>query len=89
MGRWSEPSSGRVCHSQWVAKDAGANEILADEAPSGMMEERGTDAVVQDFQTGGSDPAKQVISGQVWGDETVPCWVVSIEVSKDKSVKGV
>ena len=53
------------------------------------MEERGRGGVVQDFQTGGSDPAKQVISGRVRGDETVPGWVVSIEVSKDKSVRGV
>ena len=54
-----------------------------------MMEERGRDGVVQDFQTGGSDPAKQVISGQVREDETVPGWVVSIEVSKDTGVRGV
>ena len=54
-----------------------------------MMEERGRGGVVQDFQTIGSDPAKQVISERVRGNETVPCWVVSIEVSKDKSVRGV
>ena len=54
-----------------------------------MMEERGRGGVVQDFQTGGSDPAKQVISGRIRGDETVPDWVVSIEVSKDKIVRGV
>ena len=54
-----------------------------------MMEERGRGEVVQNFQTGGSDPAKQVISGRVMGDETVPGWVVSIEVSKDKSVREV
>ena len=53
------------------------------------MEERGRGEVVQDFQTGGSDPAKQVISGRVRGDETVPGWLVSIEVSKDKGVRGV
>ena len=45
--------------------------------------------VVQDFQTRGSDPVKQVISGRVRGNESVPDWVVSIEVSKDKSVRGV
>ena len=31
MGRWSEPSPGRVRHSQWGARDAGANEISGDE----------------------------------------------------------
>ena len=45
--------------------------------------------VVQNFQTGGSDPTKQVISEQVRGNESVPGWVVSIELSKDKSVRGV
>ena len=45
--------------------------------------------VVQNFQTGGSDLAKQVISKRVRGNESVPGWVVSIEVSKDKSVRGV
>ena len=54
-----------------------------------MMEERGRGGVVQDFQIGGSDPAKQVISGRVRVDETVPGWVVIIEVSKDKSVREV
>ena len=54
-----------------------------------MMEERGRGGIVQNFQIGGSDPAKQVISGRVRGDESVPGWVVSIEVSKDKSVWGV
>ena len=54
-----------------------------------MMEERGRGGVVQNFQTGGSDPAKQVISARVRGNESVPGWVVSIEVSKDKSVRGV
>ena len=49
----------------------------------------GEEGDVQDFQTGGSDPVKQVISGRVRGDETVPGWVVSIEVSNDKSVMGV
>ena len=53
------------------------------------MEERGRGGVVQDFQIGGSDPAKQVISGRVRVDETVPGWVVIIEVSKDKSVREV
>ena len=53
------------------------------------MEERGRGGVVQGFQIGGSDPAKQVISDGVGWDETVPCWVVSIEISKDKSVRGV
>ena len=53
-----------------------------------MMEERGRGEVVQDFQTRGSDSAKQVIFGRVRGDETVPGWVVSIEVSKDKGVRG-
>ena len=38
------------------------------------MEERGRGEVVQDFKTGGSDPAKQFISGRVRGDETVPGW---------------
>ena len=54
-----------------------------------MVEESGRGGVVQDFQTRGSDPAKQVISGRVRGNESVPGWVVSIEVSKDKSVRGV
>ena len=49
-----------------------------------MMEERGRGGVVQDFQTRGSDPTKQVISGRVRGNESAPGWVVSIEVSKDK-----
>ena len=31
MGKWSEPRPGRVCHSQWGARDAGANEISGDE----------------------------------------------------------
>ena len=54
-----------------------------------MMKERGRGGVVQNFQTKGSDPAKQVISKRVRGNESVPVWVVSIEVSKDKSVRGV
>ena len=43
-----------------------------------MMKERGRGGVVQNFQTGGSDPAKQVISERVRGNESVPGWVVSI-----------
>ena len=31
MGKWSEPSSGRVRHSQWGARDAGANQISGEE----------------------------------------------------------
>ena len=31
MGRWSEPSPGRVRQSLWGARDAGANEISGDE----------------------------------------------------------
>ena len=58
-------------------------------APSGMVKERGRGGVVQNFQTGGSDPAKQVISERVRGNESVPRWVVSIEVSEDESVRGV
>ena len=54
-----------------------------------MMEERGRGGVVKNFQTGGSDPVKQVISGRIGENESVPGWVVSIEVSKDKSVRGV
>ena len=54
-----------------------------------MMTERGRGGVIQNFQTGGSDPAKQVIFERVRGNESVPGWVVSIEVSKDKSVRGV
>ena len=54
-----------------------------------MMEERGRGGVVQDFKTRGRDPAKQVISRQVRRDETVPGWVVSIEVSTVKGVRGV
>ena len=50
---------------------------------------RGRGGIVQNFQTGESDPAIQIISGQVRGDETVPGWVVSIKVSKDKGVRGV
>ena len=53
------------------------------------MKEHGRFGVIQNFQTGGSDPAKQVISEQVRGNESVPRWVVSIKVSKDKSVWGV
>ena len=53
-----------------------------------MMEECGRGGVVQDFQTRGSDPAKQVISGRE-GNESVPGWVMSIEVSKDKSFRRV
>ena len=34
-------------------------------APSGMVKERGRGGVVQKFQIGGSDPAKQVISERV------------------------
>ena len=51
--------------------------------------ERGRGGVVQNFHTGEGDPAKQVISERVRGNESVPDWVVSIEVSKDKSVRGV
>ena len=58
-------------------------------APSGMMKKRGRGVIIQNFQTAGSDPAKQVISERVRGNESVPGWVVSIEVSKDKSVRGV
>ena len=58
-------------------------------APSGMVKERGRGGVVQNFQIGGSDPAKQVISERVRGNESVPRWVVSIEVSEDESVRGV
>ena len=54
-----------------------------------MVKERGRGGVVQNFQTGGSDPAKQVISERVRGNESVPRWVVSIEVSEDESVRGV
>ena len=54
-----------------------------------MMKERRRGGVVQNFHTGGSDPVKQVISEQVRGNESVPGWVVSIEVSEDKSVRGV
>ena len=31
MGRWSEPRPGRVHHSQWGARDAGANKISGEE----------------------------------------------------------
>ena len=54
-----------------------------------MVKERGRGGVVQNFQTRGSDPAKQVISERVRGNEFDPCWVVSIEVSEDKSVREV
>ena len=54
-----------------------------------MVKERGRGGVVQNFQPGGSDPVKQVITERVRGNESVPCWVVSIEVSEDKSVRGV
>ena len=53
------------------------------------MKERGRNRVTQNFQTGGSDPARQVIYERVRGNESVPGWVVSIEVSKEKSVRGV
>ena len=90
MGKWSEPRPGRVRHSQWGARDAGANEISREERLAvEWWKDRGRGGVVQNFQTGGSDPAKQVISERVRGNESVPCWVVSIEVSVDKSVRGV
>ena len=54
-----------------------------------MMEERGRGGVVQNFQTRGSDPTKQVISGRVRENESISGWVVSITVSKDKSVREV
>ena len=54
-----------------------------------MMKERRRGGVGQNFQTGRSDPAKQVISERIRGNESVPGWVVSIEVSKNKSVRGV
>ena len=54
-----------------------------------MVKERGRGGVVQKFQIGGSDPVKQVISERVRGNESVPRWVVSIEVSEDESVRGV
>ena len=54
-----------------------------------MVKERGRGGVVQNFQTGGSDLAKQVISERVRRNESVPCLVVSIEVSENKSVGGV
>ena len=54
-----------------------------------MVKEGGRGGVVQNFQTGGSDPAKQVISERVRGNESVSCWVVRLEVSEDKSVRGV
>ena len=54
-----------------------------------MKEECGRGRVVQDFLTRGSDTAKQVISGRVRGNKTVPGWVVSIAVFKDKGVRGV
>ena len=31
MGRWSEPRPWRVRHSQWKARDAGANKISGEE----------------------------------------------------------
>ena len=37
-----------------------------------MMKERGRGGVVQNFQTGGSDPAKQVISERVRGKWVCP-----------------
>ena len=42
-----------------------------------------------EFPDRGSDLAKQVISEPVRGNESVPRWVVSIEVSEDESVRGV
>ena len=54
-----------------------------------MVKECGRGGVVQNFQTGGNDPAKQVISERVRRNESVPCWVVSIKVSEDKSVEGI
>ena len=53
------------------------------------MKECGRGGIIQNFLTGGSDPAKQVISERVRGNEPVPYWVVSIKVSEDKSVRGV
>ena len=58
MGRRSEPRPWRVRHSQWGARDAEANKISGEERlPSGMVKECGRGGVVQNFQTGGSDPA--------------------------------
>ena len=54
-----------------------------------MVKERGRGGVVQNFQTGGSDPAKQVISERVRRNESVHVGVVSIEVSEDESFRGV
>ena len=46
MGRWSKPRLGKVRHSQWGARDAGANEILGmnvagcSEFPNGVVQYR-------------------------------------------------
>ena len=79
----------RVRHSQWGARDAEANKISGEERLQWNGEGAWRSGVVQNFQTGGSDPAKQVISKRVRGNESVPRWVVSIKVSEDESVRGV
>ena len=89
MGRWSEPRPGRVRHSQWGRE---MQELTRYQGMNGSQwndEGAWKRRVVQNFQTGGSYPAKQVISERVKGNESVPGWVMSIEVSKDKSVRRV
>ena len=54
-----------------------------------MVKERGRGGGRSEFPDRRSDPAKQVISERVRGNESVPRWVVSIEVSEDERVRGV
>ena len=90
-GEMVRAKSRRVRHSQWGARDTGGNEISEDERLPvewwRSVEEAGSFRISRPEED--SDLAKQVITGRVRGDETVPGWVVSIEVSKDKSVRGV
>ena len=49
----------------------------------------GEAGVVQKFQIGGSDQRNRSFPSGLGGNESVPRWVVSIEVSDDESVRGV
>ena len=54
-----------------------------------MVKERGRGGSFRISRPKEVDPAKQVISERVRENESVPRWVVSIEVSEDESVRGV
>ena len=88
-GRWSEP---RPMESAPLTVGSETQELTRYQGKNGsggMVKERGRGGVVQNFQTGGSDPAKQSFPSGLGGMSPVPRWVVSIEVSEDESVRGV